>query len=152
MQQSPARVVIARMMALQGLLLIAVAAIHLVMTEEIGRIVASNTSSSAFQFLWPPYALDHVTVGILLAAIGIVAFICAGGIRSGERRAWWIALVNALAILSLSPAIAMTVGLRYFAQAPVFLIAAAVIAVLGIWMLLPLLWIRRAYFADKELT
>ena len=139
------------MMAMQGLLLIVVAVIHLVMTAEIGHIVANNTTPDAFRFLWPPYALDHVTVGILLLAAGLLVIVCAGGVRAGERRAWWIALINALAILSLSPAIAMTVGLRYFASAPAFLIAAAIIAVLGVWMLLPLLWIRKEFFAAKEM-
>jgi len=150
MLTSQARSLAARMMVIQGLLLIVVAIIHLVMTQEIGRIVASNTAPGAFRFLWPPYALDHVTVGILLLALGLLAIVCAGGVRAGERRAWWIALVNALAILSLSPAIAMTVGLRYFAEAPAFLIAAAIIAILGVWMLLPLLWIRKEFFAAKE--
>ena len=148
---SHARSLAARMLVIQGSLLIVVAVIHLVMTEEIGRIVAYNTTPSAFRFLWPPYALDHVTVGILLLALGLMAIVSAGGIRAGEKRAWWIALVNAFAILSLSPAIALTVGLRYFAQAPAFLIAAAILAVLGVWMLLPLLWIRKEFFAAKEI-
>jgi len=30
-----------------------------------------------------------------------------------------------------------------FADAPAFLIAAVVLAVLGIWMLVPLLWVRK---------
>jgi len=152
MQQSSTRSRVARMIVVQGLLLIAVAVIHLVMTSEIGRIVADNTTAKAFVFLWPPYALDHVTVGILLLALGLLANVSAGGIRAGERRAWWIALINALAVLSLSPAIAMTVGLRYFAQASAFLIAAAIIAVLGVWMLLPLLWIRKEFFVAKEMA
>ena len=150
MQTSPARSLAARMMVMQGVLLIAVAAMHLAMTEEIGRIVAANTTPDAFRFLWPPYALDHITVGVLLLALGLLAIVCAGGIRARERRAWWIALINAIAILSLSPAIALTVGLRYFSEAPAFLIAAVIIAVLGVWMLLPLLWIRKEFFASKE--
>lgn len=136
------RNVVARMMTVQGLLLIVVAVIHLVMTSEIGRIVAENTTPGAFIFLWPPYALDHIVVGILLLAVGLNTILCAGGVRAGERRSWRIALGNALAILSLSPAIGFTVGLRYFASAPAFLIAAAIVAVLGVWMLFPLLWVR----------
>ena len=150
MRTSRGRSFIARMIVMQGLLLIVVAVTHLVMTAEIGHIVANNTTPDAFHFLWPPYALDHVTVGILLLTLGLLAIVSAGGIRAGERRAWWIALINALAILSLSPAIALTVGLRYFSEAPAFLIAAVIIAVLGVWMLLPLLWIRKELFASKE--
>ena len=45
-------------------------------------------------------------------------------------------------MLALSPAVALTVGLRYFAQAPAFLIAAVVLAVVGLWMVVPLLFLR----------
>jgi len=131
------------MLVVQGVLLVFVAVLHLFMTAEIGRIVASNTSSRAFAFIWPPYALDHVAVGILLLCVGLTAMLCAGGIRAGERRAWRIALIAALSVLSLSPAMAFTVGFRYFADAPVFLVAAALVSTPGIWMLVPLLWIRR---------
>jgi hypothetical protein len=137
------RVLAARMLPVQGVLLIVVAIIHLVMTAEIGRIVAMNTTPQTFDFLWPPYELDHIVVGVLLFAVGLIAMLCAGGIRDGDRRIWRIALVNALGVLVLSPAVALTVGLRYFAQAPAFLIAAVVLAIVGLWMTAPLLLIRR---------
>jgi hypothetical protein len=136
----------ARMMVIQGWLLIAVAAIHLAMTNEIGHIVSIHTTMQAFAFLWPPYELDHVVVAVLLAALGIMVIVCAKGIRAGERRVWWIALVTALAIFCMSPAIALTVGVRYFADAPPLLIAAVALGVLGIWMLVPLLWVRKELF------
>jgi hypothetical protein len=146
-RQDRRRLLVARMLTIQGVLLLVVAVIHLIMTPEIARIVGHNTSARAYAFLWPPYALDHVAVGVLLVPLGISAMLCAGGIRAGERRAWWIAFVDALSVLALSPAIALTVGLRYFVDAPAFLVAAAILAVLGVWMVLPLLWIRARIFA-----
>jgi hypothetical protein len=100
----------ARMLVIQGALLIVAAVIHLMMTSQIGQIVARNTTPKAYAFLWPPYALDHVFVGILLFPVGLTAMLCAGGIRAGERRIWWIAFVNALAIFSMLFAIALTAG------------------------------------------
>ncbi len=139
----------ARILVIQGCLLIAVAVIHLLMTAEIGHIVSLHTTPEAFVFLWPPYELDHIAVGILLAAMGVLAIISAGGIRARERSAWWIAIVNALAIICMGPAIVLTVGVRYFADAPAFLTAALVLLVLGVWMLIPLLWIRTDVFAAR---
>jgi hypothetical protein len=137
------------MMVAQGSLLVIVAITHLVMTQEVGRIVSIHTTAEAFVFLWPPYELDHIVVGAFLAAQGLLAIVCAGGIRAGERRVWWIALINALAILAILPAIGLTVGFRYFADAPAFLAAAAILAVLGLWMLIPLLWIRNDFFGAR---
>lgn len=144
---APRRTVVARILAVEGVLLLAVAMIHLVMTSELGHIVALNTNPRAYAFIWPPYALDHVAVGILLVPVGLAVIITTGGIRSRERRAWWIALVNAIAIFALSPTMALTVGLRYFADAPAFLVAAVIVAIVGIAMIVPLLWIRKDYFA-----
>jgi hypothetical protein len=39
------------------------------MTDEIGHIVSLHTTPEAFVFLWPPYELDHIAVGVLLAAV-----------------------------------------------------------------------------------
>ena len=143
---------VARMLVIQGALLIVVAVIHLMMTSEIGRIVARNTTAKAYAFLWPPYALDHIVVGILLFPVGLTAMLCAGGIGAGERRIWWIAFVNALAVLSMPFAIALNVGLSYFATAPAFLAGAALISLVGIWMVWPLLWIRKDIFAGTPGT
>ena len=146
------RALVARMLVIQGALLIVVAVIHLVMTSEIGQIVARNTTAKADAFLWPPYALDHVVAGILLFPIGITAMLCAGGIRAGDRRIWWIAFVNAVAVLSMPFAIAFTVGLSYFATAPAFLAGAALISLVGLWMVWPLLWIYKDIFAGTPGT
>jgi hypothetical protein len=35
---------------------------------------------------------------------------------------------------------------RYFADAPALFTAAVILAVLGLWMLIPLLWIRTDFF------
>jgi hypothetical protein len=137
------RALVSRILIIEGALLVVVAAIHLAMTSELGSIVARFMTPKAFAFVWPPYALDHVVVGILLLPIGVTTILCAAGVREGDTRAWWIALVNALAILSMPIALALMIDVKYFLEAPAFLIAAIVISLVGLSMLWPLLWIGR---------
>jgi hypothetical protein len=129
-------------MVVQGAMLIAVALVHLAMTGEIARIVAHNTTATAFAFLWPPYALDHVVVGILLLAIGASTILCARGVAEGDRLSWRIALVNALAVLALPLAVVAAVPASTLLNAPAFLGSAVILAVAGLWMLWPLLRLR----------
>jgi hypothetical protein len=138
------RALVARLLVAQGALLILVAAIHLAMTAELGSIVARFMTPKAFAFVWPPYALDHVVVGFLLLPIGVTTIICASGVRAGDVRAWWIALVNALAILAMPIALGLMIDVKYFLEAPAFLIAAVAISLVGLSMLWPLLWIGRS--------
>ena len=125
-------------MVIQGALLIVVAVIHLAMTGEIGRIVADNTTAQAFAFLWPPYALDHVVVGILLIPIGVSTILCASGVRDGDPLARRIGLANALAVLCLPIAVVVAVPMGILANSPAFLAATLILLVTGVWMLWPL--------------
>jgi uncharacterized membrane protein YraQ (UPF0718 family) len=128
-----------RAMTVQGSLLIVVAVIHLAMTGEIASIVARNTSPKAFAFLWPPYALDHIVVGILLLPIGVTTMLCASGVAQGDVRARRIALANAIAVLSLPIAVGVAVPKARLLTAPAFLVSTAILGVTGLWMLWPVL-------------
>jgi uncharacterized membrane protein YraQ (UPF0718 family) len=124
-----------RALTAQGGLLIVVAVIHLAMTGEIASIVARNTSPKAFAFLWPPYAVDHIAVGILLLPIGVTTMLCASGVAQGEARARPIALVNAIAVLCLPIAVGIAVPQARLITAPAFLVSTVVLGVTGLWML-----------------
>jgi hypothetical protein len=132
-----------RMMIIQGALLILVAIIHLVMTPEIGKIVAHNTTASTYVFLWPPYMLDHVAVGILLFPLGISTMLCASGVVRGDKLARRIACLNALAVLGLAMAVVGAVPLRILLSAPPFLAATAILMLAGLWMLWPVVAFRK---------
>jgi hypothetical protein len=125
-------------MIIQGALLIVVAIIHLVMTPEIGQIVAHNTTAKAYAFLWPPYMLDHIAVGILLFPLGISTMLCASGVASGDGLAQRIVCVNALAVLALPIAVVVAVPVGILLSAPPFLGATAILILTGLWMLWPL--------------
>ena len=131
------------MMIMQGVLLILVAIIHLVMTPEIGRIVSHNTSANAYGFLWPPYMLDHVAVGILLFPLGISTMLCALGVVRGDRLAQRIACLNALAVLGLAIAVLVAVPLKILLSARPFLAATAILMLTGLWMLWPVVASRK---------
>jgi hypothetical protein len=128
---------VARTLVVQGSLLILVAIIHLAMTPEIASIVACHTTAAAFKFLWPPYAVDHIVVGVLLFAIGVATMLCASGVAAGDRLARRVAFVNALAVLSLPIAVVMAVPLQILTNAPPFLTATAILILTGVWMLWP---------------
>ena len=130
------------MMIIQGALLVLVAIIHLIMTSEIGRIVARNTTANAYAFLWPPYLLDHVAVGILLFPLGISTMLCSSGVVRGDRLAHRIACINAVAVLGLAMAVVVAVPVETLLNAPPFLAAAAILILTGLWMLWPLLTLR----------
>ena len=126
------------MMIIQGALLILVAIIHLVMTPEIGEIVSHNTTAKAYAFLWPPYMVDHVAVGILLFPLGISTMLCSFGAVRGDRLARRIACLNALAVLGLATAVVVVVPVGILLSAPPFLAATVILMLTGLWMLWPL--------------
>jgi len=136
MKPTPSKVVIA-----QGALLILVAIIHLVMTGEIAQIVARNTTPKAFRLIWPPYALDHFVVGILLLLVGVSTLLCASGMDDVRIRR--IALFNGLAVLCLPAAVFAAVPFDMLFSAPAFLAATAILVATGLWMLWPVIGRRR---------
>jgi hypothetical protein len=126
----------------QGALILLAAAIQLAMTAELGRVVERAVSPEAFLFVWPPFALDHIVSGILLVPIGLTTIITANGVALGSEPAWRIAMINALALLSLPIVLVLMMWFDYFVGSPAFLIAAVIISLVGISMIWPLLWAR----------
>jgi hypothetical protein len=131
-----------RILKVQGVLLLFVAAIHLLVIPQLRGVLVRMLSAADFQFVWPPFLLNHAVVGILLVPVGASTLFVAGGIRVGERWSWWIGMINAITILSLPIVLAVVMERRYF-SAPPFLVAAILITALGTSMIWPLLWVRR---------
>jgi hypothetical protein len=134
--------IVAGLLTIQGWLLLVVAAIHLSVTPVVHAFVASQISAREMVTVWPPFALSFVVMGILLIPIGLSTIYCARGIRRKERWAWAIAMMNALAVLSLPVALFLIMDPVYFKAVP-FLVASILITVAGLSMAWPLLWIRR---------
>jgi hypothetical protein len=61
----------------------------------------------------------------------------------GERWAWRISIANALTVIALPCLLVYSMGLGYFASAPLLIAGAVSITAAGLLMLLPLVWARR---------
>jgi hypothetical protein len=129
-------------LVIQGWLLLVVAGIHLWATSLLRRVVAHELSASQFTFIWPSFALSFIVLGILLIPLGLSTLVCAGGIRRRERWAWTIAMINALAVLSLPLTLFLVMDRAYFRAVP-FLVATILVTAVGLSMAWPLLWVRR---------
>jgi hypothetical protein len=134
-------VVSSRILRVEGILLLVVAAIHLLVIRELRSLFIRLLSPRAFEFVWSPFLLNHAVVGILLVSLGLSTMYCASGVRSGERWSWRVGITNALTILSLPVVLVAVMERRYFSALP-FLIATIVITVVGLSMIWPMLWVR----------
>ena len=139
------RVIAARVLTGEGILLLVVAAIHLLIVPSVRDVFRQVLSTADFTFAWPAFLLNHVVVGILLIPIGLTTLYCASGVKAGEQWAWSVGLTNAMAILALPFVLVSVMERRYFSATP-FLIASILITAVGISMVWPLVWVR------KELT
>jgi hypothetical protein len=135
------RLISARILRVQGVLILVVAAIHLSVTPLLRDTLHQQLSAPDFEFAWPPFVLSFTVMGILLIPVGVSSLFCASGVRAGEAWAWRVGITNALAILSLPFVLAFTMERHYFTAIP-FLVAAILISLVGVSMCLPLWWVR----------
>jgi hypothetical protein len=138
------RLVVARILIVEGIFLLMAAAIHFAVVPMLQRILAQWLSPDEFNLVSPPFFLNHVVVGVLLAAIGVTTIYSSSGIRAGERWAWVVGMVNGLAILCLPLALFWIMPGHYFRAIP-FLVAAILVTLVGLSMVWPLLWIRSEF-------
>jgi hypothetical protein len=134
------RYLVSKILLVDGILLIVLAFVHLISTPLISKWLSRQLTEQVLRDISPPFFLNHITVGILLIPFGISTLFSAVGVRSGQ---WWargIALTNALAVLFLPLLVVVIMGSRYF-DAPLFLIAAIIVTVIGLSMILPLIWL-----------
>lgn len=135
------RLVAARVLTAEGILLLIVAAIHLLAIPTLRNTLMHQLSAADFQFIWPPFLLAFAVVGILLVPVRLSTVYCASGVRNAGPWAWLLGITNAIAILSLRGVLLALMERRYF-NAPPFLIASILITLIGVSIVWPLLWVR----------
>ena len=91
----------ARILKLDGILLLLVAVIHFAATPFALGFVAGQSSPESYAQIKPPFLLSFVLVGVLLLPIGLSTFYCAEFIRRGQRWARTICYFNTVGILLL---------------------------------------------------
>jgi hypothetical protein len=141
------RTISARILRTQGILILVVAAIHFAATPLLRATLVQELSAADFQFVWPPFLLSFVVMGILLVPVGISTLFCASGVKAGEPWSWRFGITNALAVLSLPFVLAFVMDKRYFTAVP-FLAATILISVVGLSMCWPLWWVRGELSSD----
>jgi hypothetical protein len=82
------RTISARILRVQGFLILVVAAIHFAVTPLLRATLVHELSAADFQFVWPPFLLSFVVMGILLVPVGVSTLFCASGVMAGQRWSW----------------------------------------------------------------
>jgi len=139
------RLIVARLISVTGVLLLIVAAIHLLVTPVLKSFILDRVlTPQELRIVSPPFLLNHIVVGILLIPLGFITLYTAAGIRAGERWAWVINLAIGLTILSLPVVLVFVMRAEYFQALP-FLIATALITTVGITMTAALMLVRHDF-------
>ena len=139
------RWIVARIIRVTGSLLLIVATIHLIVTPVLKRAVLDRVlRPQELRIVSPPFLLNHIVVGILLIPLGFIALYTASAISAGERWAWVINLTIGLTILSLPVVLVLVMRAEYFRAIP-FLMAAALITIVGITMTAALILVRHDF-------
>src|SRR6267378_281871 len=139
------QLIVGRIISLTGSLLLIVAAIHLLVTPVLKRAILDRVlMPQELRLISPPFLLNHIVVGILLIPLGFIALYTASGIRAGERWAWVINLAIGITILSLPVVLVLVMRAESFRAVP-FLVAAALITIVGITMTAALILVRHDF-------
>ncbi|MBI1807920.1 MAG: hypothetical protein HYR76_12820 [Ignavibacteria bacterium] len=147
-------VFIARVLLIDGVLMIVLAFIHLFSTPLISKWLAHELTKETMTTVSPPFLLNHIVVGILLIPFGVSTLYSAAGVRTGQPWARGIAITNSVAVLFLPLLVGILMGPEYYRSTP-FLVAAILITVIGVSMLIPLIWLSgrpRAHGSVKSGT
>ena len=135
------RLVVSRILLVDGVLLVILGFLHLLATPLINKWLARELTKEVLTAVSPPFLLNHLVVGVLLIPFGVSTLYSAAGVRAGQLWARGIAMTNSLAVLVMPLLVVILLGKEYFSSAP-FLAAAILITCIGVSMFLPLLWLQ----------
>ena len=121
----------ARVLSVGSVLLLLVAAIHLLVTPLLRTEFLDAIPAEPARFWLAPFLLNHVIVGILLVPIALTTLYAARAARAEAPWARAVALTNALSILCLPVALAVLMGPAYFSALP-FLLASLLITIAAV--------------------
>jgi hypothetical protein len=135
------RFLASRVIAIVGVLLLVVAAIHLIITPLLKEAVLDRVlAPEMLPIVAPPFVLNHVVVGILLIPLGAATLYCSAGIRTGQRWAWVICLFIGLALLCLPAALLLIMRGGMFQALP-FRVAEVLVTISAATMPTVLWWV-----------
>ena len=133
------RSVVARILMLDGVLLLVVATLYFILTDRAIKWLAYRLTPLEYSEVSPQFVLNHIAVGILLIPLALTTFYCAWGVRKGQHWSRVVSVINGLSVLSLPAVLSWFMGPQYYGSI-FFLLASLLIILVGITMLIPLVW------------
>jgi hypothetical protein len=118
-----------------GILLVTLGIVHLLATPHIATLVRSAAIPSSAQWLTPPMVLNHILVGVLLIPLGFLTAYAAPHAVSGASWARVVVRTTALSVAALPIALFALMGTRYYFDAPLFVLGAALTVIVAVILL-----------------
>jgi hypothetical protein len=118
-----------------GILLVTLGIVHLLATPHIATLVRSAAIPSSAQWLTPPMLLNHILVGVLLIPLGFLTAYAAPHAVSGASWARVVVRTTALSVAALPIALFALMGTRYYFDAPLFVLGAALTVIIAVILL-----------------
>jgi hypothetical protein len=119
-----------------GILLVTLGIVHLLATPHIATLVRSSAVPSAAQWLTPPMLLNHILVGVLLIPLGFLTAYAAPQAANGASWAQVVVRTTALSVAALPIALFALMGTRYYFDAPLFVLGAALTVIVAVILLI----------------
>jgi hypothetical protein len=119
-----------------GLLLMTLGIVHLIATPHIATLIRHAASPVSARWLIPPMLLNHIIVGVLLIPLGFLTAYAAPHAASGASWAQVIVRTSALSVATLPVALFGLMGNRYYLDAPLFVVGAALTVIVAATLLI----------------
>ena len=119
-----------------GILLVTLGIVHLIATPHIATLIRHAASPASAQWLTPPMLLNHIIVGVLLIPLGYLTIYAAPHAVNGASWGRVVLRTTALSVATLPVALFGVMGTRYYFDAPLFVVGAALTVVVAVTLLL----------------
>ena len=110
--------------------------VHLIATPHIGSLVHHAASPASARWLTPPMLLNHILVGVLLIPLGFLTAYAAPHAATGASWAQVIVRTSALSVATLPVVLLCLMGTRYYFDAPLFVLGAALTVIVAVTLLI----------------
>ncbi len=118
-----------------GILLVTLGIVHLIATPHIATLIHHAASPGSARWLTPPMLLNHIIVGVFLIPLGYLTIYAAPHAVSGASWAQVVVRTTALSVATLPVALFALMGRRYYFDAPLFVLGAALTVVVAVTLL-----------------
>ena len=119
-----------------GILLVTLGIVHLIATPHIATLIRHAASPVSARWLIPPMLLNHIVVGMLLISLGFLTTYAAPHAASGASGSRVGTRSRVLSVATLPVALFGVMGTRYYFDAPLFVVGAALTVVVAVTLLL----------------